>query len=69
MDALATGESATAGSLAQPVDPIPLDSPIGPLLQRLDHGEDAVPVADETGALAGWVRQRDMLASLSLSPS
>jgi CBS-domain-containing membrane protein len=69
MDSLAAGAFPDVGSLAETVDPVSVDDWIGVVLHRLDHGEDAVPIADHNHQLVGWVRQQDMLAALSLRPS
>lgn len=69
MDALAAGELVDITTLARHTEPVPREGRIGAVLHRLDRGEDAVPIADGQGRLVGWVRQRDMLAALSLRPS
>jgi CIC family chloride channel protein len=69
MDALAAGEFTDITRLAQQTEPVAVDGQVGAVLHRLDRGEDAVPIADAEGRLVGWVRQRDMLAALSLRPS
>ena len=65
MDALASGEDSGIRSLMRTGAPVPLDHPIGEAIQALDHGADAVAVADSDGKLVGWVRHRDVLAALS----
>ena len=65
MTALAGGDPAPVQALVVAVDPMSPDAPLGDALERLDHGAGAVPVADETKTVTGWVRHRDLLAALS----
>ncbi len=65
MDALAAGEDTTVGALMVTTNPVTTDSSIGEALRRLDAGDNAVPVTKDDGDLIGWVRHRDILATLS----
>jgi len=65
MDALAAGEDVDVVALTRAADPVPDDAPLDEVLRRLDSGADGVPVADDSGRLVGWVRNRDLLSALS----
>ena len=65
MNALAAGRSITVGALAVDTDPVTPDTPLGDVLDRLDHGAGVVPVVDSAGAVSGWIRHRDLLGSLT----
>jgi len=65
MDALAAGEDVDVVALTRAADPVPDDAPLDEVLRRLDRGADGVPVADGSGRLVGWVRNRDLLSALS----
>ena len=64
MDALAAGEDVSTSGLAEAVEPVEPESPIGDVLHRLDHGAGAVPVTRD-GQTLGWIRHRDVLAALT----
>ena len=68
MNALAADDQAPVSALLRSVDPVTPASPLGEVLDRLDHGAGAVPVTDETGTITGWVRHRDLLNALSRQP-
>ena len=68
MTALAAGDTAVVRALITPADPAAPDAPLGDVLDELDRGAGAVAVADATGQVTGWIRQRDLLTALSKSP-
>ena len=68
MTALAAGDPAPVQALGDHVDPMSPDAPLGDALERLDHGAGAVPIADQSTTITGWVRHRDLLAALSSIP-
>lgn len=68
MDALSAEEDTDIVALTAGGEPLSPDDPIADALRRLDRGAGAVPVAGSDGVLAGWVRDRDVLAALSASP-
>ncbi|WP_375486750.1 chloride channel protein [uncultured Jatrophihabitans sp.] len=65
MTALAAGDPAPVGALASPVDPLRPDATLGDALGRLERGDVAVPVADASAVVVGWVGQHDLLKALS----
>jgi CIC family chloride channel protein len=65
LDALAAADPTDVVALTIDTAPVGEDATFGDVLRRFDSGGDAVPVADESGALVGWVRQRDVLAALA----
>ena len=69
MNALAADDPAPVRALVEPADPVTPTAALGDVLDRLDHGAGAVPVADDTGAITGWVRHRDLLNALSRQPA
>jgi chloride channel protein, CIC family len=70
LDALAAANPTDVVGLTTHTAPVSQTATFGDVLRRLDSGADAVPVADGTGALVGWVRQRDILSALApTSPS
>ncbi|MEO9139208.1 MAG: chloride channel protein [Jatrophihabitans sp.] len=64
MHALAAGEETDVRALTERCTPVTPDTPLGEVLQRIEHDAGAVPVADADGTITGWVRQRDLLAAL-----
>ena len=66
MTALAGGDPAPVRALVNPVDPLQPDSSLGEALQRLEHGDGAVPVTDTSQTVVGWVRHRDLLSAMSV---
>ena len=69
MNALAADDQAPVRALLKTVDPVTPDTPIGDVLDQLDHGAGAVPVTTEAGTITGWVRHRDLLKALSQQPA
>ncbi len=65
MDAAAAGEDSDAVALTRPLDALLATESVGMAIKRLDRGDTAVPVADESGVLVGWITQRDVLGALS----
>jgi CIC family chloride channel protein len=68
LTALAGGDQALVQALAISVDPMSPDAPLGEALERLDQGAGAVPIADDSKTVIGWVRHRDLLGALSKMP-
>ena len=67
--ALAAGESTDADGLTEPAAAVLADEPIGDALRQLDRGADAVAVLDADKVLIGWIRHRDILSALTVSPA
>jgi CIC family chloride channel protein len=65
LDALAAADPTDVVALTIDTAPVGEAATFGDVLRRFDSGGDAVPVAGESGALIGWVRQRDVLAALA----
>jgi CIC family chloride channel protein len=65
LDALAAANPTDVVALTLDTAPVGETASFGDVLRRFDGGADAIPVADEAGALIGWVRQRDVLAVLA----
>jgi CIC family chloride channel protein len=65
LDALAAALPIDVVALTLETQPVEETASFGDLLRSLDSGADAVPVADASGVLIGWIRQRDVLAALS----
>ena len=65
LDALAAANPTDVVALTIDTAPVGETASFGDVLRRFDRGADAIPVADEAGALIGWVRQRDVLAVLA----
>lgn len=68
MDALAADDPALVRALVRSTDPVAADTPLGHVLEQLDHGAGAVPVCDARGTVTGWVRHRDLLSALGRTP-
>ncbi len=64
MDALAAGEATDITALTRGIDPLPADATIGQVLKLLDQSAGGVPIADDAGAIIGWVRHRDVLSAV-----
>ena len=70
MEALAAGQTGTVPVLTDARPPLGIDASIDDALHRLDDAATgAVPIADDRGRLVGWVRHRDVLATLSATPA
>ncbi len=65
MTALASGDPALVRAFVLAVDPMSPDAALGEALERLEHGDGAVPIADDTTTVIGWLRHRDLLTALS----
>lgn len=64
--ALSAGDDTVVGALASPADPVPDTATLGDVLVALGHARSVVPVADASGAVVGWVRERDLLGTAGL---
>ncbi|GAA1902505.1 chloride channel protein [Lapillicoccus jejuensis] len=64
--ALSAGDDTRVGALASPADPVPDTATVGDVLTALGHARSVVPVADASGAVVGWVRERDLLGTTGL---
>jgi chloride channel protein, CIC family len=65
MNALAAGEDTDLLALCSPVPTLRPTDQLGEAVYQLDRGADAVPVADDSDYLLGWVRHSDVLSALN----